>query len=283
MLLFILALIPLVPVIIHYFSQGSENAGKNQQQQLDSLVALLDSNLTPVNSEPLNQIDSTQEIVYFNFDPNTADIKEFKALGLTQEIGNRIIKYREKGGVFHRKEDIRKIYGLTDENFRKLSPYILIQRIEEEVSESIQAFRKENEAVVIKPVLFDINQVDSSELVIINGIGEVIASRIIRFRNSLGGFVRIEQLKEIYGLEPYAFENLISQSYIDKAFTPRKVSLNTLSADSLASHPYINFNEARVISAYREQHGNFKGIEDLYEILVLDRPWIDRVSPYLEF
>lgn len=281
-LFFIMTMISLMPVIIHYLSPVDGNAGIKQQQQLDSLVALLDSNLVPVATEPPDEVDSAT-VVYFDFDPNTADLNDFEALGLTQEVGNRIIKYREKGGVFRRKEDLSKIYGLSDVNFRTLSPYIVIQRIEDEVSENIQANRNENETLIKKPVLFDINIADSSELVIINGIGEVMAGRIIRFRNSLGGFVRIEQLKEVYGLEPYAFENLIRQSYIDKAFTPRKLSVNTITADSMARHPYIDYNEARVISAYRAQHGKFQGIEDLKEILVLDKSWIDRVSPYLEY
>lgn len=282
LILFIMAVISLIPIAVLYFSTEGEEPGQNQQQQLDSLISLLDSNLVPVIPESTETGDSIR-IIYFDFDPNTADLEELLSLGLTQEIGNRIVKYRESGGVFRRKEDLRKIYGLSDENFRKLSPYVVIYEIAEDLSGSINVSSDEKETLVREPVIFDINKVDSSELVIINGIGNVIASRIVRFRNQLGGFVRIEQLKEVYGLEPYAFENLMKQSYIDRAFTPRKISVNSISPDSMARHPYINFNEARVISAYREQHGNFQGIEDLNKILVLDKSWLERVSPYLEY
>ncbi len=65
------------------------------------------------------------------FDPNTADSAQLQALGISSFVLGNILKYREKGGVFRQKSDLAKIYGLNQETYKKLKPYILLPEAEQ--------------------------------------------------------------------------------------------------------------------------------------------------------
>ena len=264
-------------------SNDRSDLDEDQVQFLDSLAASIDHNFYFEESKKEEQPDSLQVVSYFLFDPNTADYEDLRSLGLSDELSNRIIKYRNKGGSFREKDDLAKIYGLSSTQFQRLKPYIKIEEIE--VADPIN----ENDISVVELqrvedfTKFDINNVDSSELLIIDGIGKVISSRLVRFRDKLGGFVRIEQLKEVYGLEEYAYDNLLSKAFISEDFQPRTILINIWPADSLDNHPYIAFREAKVIEAYRSQHGKFNEPGDLLDIVVIDSLWVRKLTPYLEF
>jgi len=50
----------------------------------------------------------------------------------------------------------------------------------------------------------------------------------------------------------------------------------------LKKHPYISWKQAKLIINYRKMHSNFKLVEDLLEIQVLNQEWFDKVKFYLE-
>jgi len=60
------------------------------------------------------------------FDPNTADSLTFRQLGLSAWATKNALKYRKKGGRFRKPDDFKKIYGLDEELFEELRPYIQI-------------------------------------------------------------------------------------------------------------------------------------------------------------
>lgn len=281
-LVIIMIAVSFLPLIVPRILETGE-VDQNQQRTLDSLASILDKNLVPIAKENSDPDDTTYHITYFSFDPNTTSIEEFQQLGLTPEIANRIIRYREKGGTFYEKEDLKKIYGLSESDYNKLYPHISIPKEDSPKLGIIESSEESSQSGVEKIIRIDMNDVDSSELIIVNGIGKVLAARIVKYRESLGGFVKMEQLGEVYGLESYAIENIQKQGYIMDSYIPRKILINKWPIDSIARHPYIGTNKARVIVAYREQHGLFENTNDLLKILVLDESWLLRISPYLEF
>ena len=252
---------------------------------LDSLVALMDERFHYDNKEESNKPVFLQ---LFSFDPNTATLADFKKLGLRDEISNRIIKYRDKGGIFHEVNDMKKIYGLSNEKFENIKPFINLpgkaRSIEtnhvEVVVTSEKSVRIPAEINVV--LHFDINKTDSLTLLQVQGIGTVLSSRIVRFRNNLGGFVHMEQLNEVYGIEDYAIANLRNAAFISDDFKPVLININQAPFEELAGHPYVSFNLASVIVAYREQHGLFKNIRDLLQIQIVEKQWLNRMEPYLE-
>jgi len=279
----ILLLISFVPLFVSKISKPQEMVVA-QQLQLDSLAAVLDQNLIPLE-DPRSIASMDQDsIFYFSFDPNKVDKNDLLLLGLSPEISNRILNYRQSGGSFSSKEDLRKIYGLTEDTYQELLPYIVIEKEDSDTSVPESVPDQSSELTEIENIVqFDINDADSSELIMVNGIGPILSGRIVKFRESLGGFVRMDQLIEVYGLEDYARDNLFNQAYVRDDFIPNPVLINQWPIDSLAMHPYIDFRKARVIVAYREQHGNFQSAADLIEIVVLDKSWVDKLTPYLDF
>ena len=280
----IMLLIAFIPLFVSRISRP-DDLDIDQKQHLDSLAAILDHSLSRPKVNPSVTSTNENSVSYFSFDPNTANYDDFLLLGLSGEISNRILKYIESGGSFNKREDFKKIYGLTDDKFQELLPYIKIDEgiPLESFSEPIQPGQgivmPESEEVV----QFNINKVDSSELIVVNGIGPTLSGRIVRFRESLGGFINMEQLLEVYGLEGYAYDNLLYQAFVGENFVPITIPINDWPADSLARHPYIDFRKARVIVAYREQHGRFKTPSDLMEVLVLEKSWVEKLTPYLDF
>ena len=126
------------------------------------------------------------------------------------------------------------------------------------------------------------SEADSVILQIVPGIGQSTASRIVKFRENLGGLHHKSQLTEVYGLKPETIDAI--WEYFD--FSPaifKKLKINQIEADELAKHPYITYAEAKVLIAYRKQHGSFMAPDDFLKIRIFKHEWIDKIAPYLDF
>lgn len=123
---------------------------------------------------------------------------------------------------------------------------------------------------------------DSVTLQIVPGIGPTLAARIVKYRENLGGFHSEQQLLEIYGIK----EEVVSKLWEYFDFDPgirRKVKINDLEVAELAKHPYIGYGEAKVIVAFRKQHGDFSKLDELLKIKIFKPEWVRKLEPYLEF
>jgi DNA uptake protein ComE-like DNA-binding protein len=126
------------------------------------------------------------------------------------------------------------------------------------------------------------SQTDSVLLQIVPGIGALTAGRIIKHREKLGGFIQIAQLNEVYGLKPEVIP-LIWDYFDFDTVTIRMLSINRAPVEELSSHPYISYQEAKVIVAYRLQHGGYQKATDLLGIKIFKSDWVEKISPYLSF
>lgn len=245
-----------------------------ERRKLDSLVAAWNE-----------KADSTAEKKYnpkfqkTPFDPNKIPVAALKAMGFPDHLSKRIANYREKGGVFRIKADLLKIYGVDSTFYHQLYAFILLP----EKLESKTQVEKVSEIVHKRPASrFDLNAADSVMLKTVYGIGPVLASRIMKFRNALGGFVNLVQLKEVYGLDSTAVRNLTERSYIDTEFNPVKININTADEKLLSSHPYITRSMAKAVVAYRFQHGSFRDVEDARKVFITLTPSeAEKLIPYL--
>ncbi|MEM9389836.1 MAG: helix-hairpin-helix domain-containing protein [Bacteroidota bacterium] len=130
---------------------------------------------------------------------------------------------------------------------------------------------------------FDINAADTLQLKQLKGIGTVLSRRIVKYRNILGGFVTLDQLSEVYGLQDSVLLQLDSMVFISPEFQPRKINVNTATPDSLSRHPYIKRPLARAINNYRFQHGDYSSSVDLGNIRLLDSLTLIKITPYISF
>ena len=220
------------------------------------------------------------------FDPNTADSVTFRQLGLPGWMARNILRYREKGGKFRRPDDFRKIYGLTEEQYQTLSPYIRIAQTDsvrprpslflaETRTDSLPKQVVEKYAPGTK---VDLNRADTTELKKIPGIGSVYAARIVAYRRSIGGFCDVSQLKEVGGL-PEGIERWFRISIPPQ----RNLKINRWGVERLCAHPYLNFYQARAIVEHRHKYGPLKSLSQLELYDVFAPSDIKKLEPYVDF
>ena len=128
---------------------------------------------------------------------------------------------------------------------------------------------------------FDINTADATQLSTIKGIGAVLAARIVKFRDKLGGFVSQVQYQEVYGLRPAVIQRLQKHTYISTDFRPALLNINTADVQTLAAHPYLTYQQARSIVRYREQHGSLSSVNALSALMLMDKTTLEKVKAYL--
>lgn len=126
------------------------------------------------------------------------------------------------------------------------------------------------------------SEADSVTLQIVPGIGALTAGRIIKHRERLGGFLQVKQLEEVFGLKPETIP-LIWEYFDFDVVVPRRMSINQATVQQLATHPYISYQEAKVLLAYRLQHGPYGKAEDLLRIKIFKSDWVEKIAPYLLF
>jgi len=213
-----------------------------------------------------------------NFDPNFANKTKLMELGISEKASNTLIRYREKGGVFYKPEDVRKIYGLSDSLYELLAPYIQISVVRRENWSQKETAKTWNEVKEEVP-LIELNRVDSVGLLPLPGIGPVYAGRIVKYRNLLGGFCYREQLKEVYGLSSETFENIYELICLDTSFI-KKIDLNEVSAKQLKMHPYLNTYQAEAILYFRDYNGRFESVNELLSNKLLSSEDFEKVKHY---
>ena len=222
----------------------------------------------------------------FFFDPNKLDAAGWKRLGLRDKTIRTIINYTGKGGYFKQPADLQRIYGLHKNEFERLAPFI---RIEEEKRnfKKFETNPKSTESV-FKPIkektnryaAVDINKANLDDFVSLPGIGEKLGTRIITFRDKLGGFHSVEQVAETYGLPDSTYQKIQTLLLVQET-NIKKISINHSSKDELKMHPYIKWKIANAIVEYRNQHGPFKSLEDLKKIILIDHETFLKIQPYL--
>lgn len=216
--------------------------------------------------------------VYFSFNPNNLAFDEWKKLGLSEKQIKVIKNYESKGGKFYKKEDLQRIYSVTPQDYARLEPYIDIpaKGFVKRFTASTSVY-KEKAAVMV-----EINHADSAELTTIKGIGPAFASRILKYRNRLGGFYRKTQLMEVYGLDSAKYEEIEKQVEIN-ASGVTQININTSDFDVLKRNPYLSYKQINAIIQYRKQHGNFKSIADLKNVAILNDDLLRKVEPYFSY
>ena len=134
-----------------------------------------------------------------------------------------------------------------------------------------------------KIVLINLNEADSAMLEALPGIGERLSARIIKYRDRLGGFHDIEQLKEVYGLQDTVLKVLASRVFVPPNSALKKLDINKCGYADFRHHPYMGHAFTKSLVAFRQTHGEIKNGEDLYQLVAVKKEEIDRMKPYFSF
>ena len=126
----------------------------------------------------------------------------------------------------------------------------------------------------------DLNVADTFDLQEIRGIGSVYAKRIVAHREKLGGFVHVEQLREVWGIDSLTYSRMLPSVYIASPVL-RKINLNQADIKTLKNHPYLDYYQAKEIYLHRMRYGDFRSVDEVRDVNLMDAETFARVKPYL--
>lgn len=233
--------------------------------------------------KPVEKIAVVYTLPLHPFDPNQLKASEWTAMGLDQKVAARIEKYVTKGGHFYKAHDLLKMYGMDTVFYKKVESKIQIAVQEKkEIKFEKKIYPSKTDVVHERKVkvLVEVNGATQEQLLEINGIGEKLASRIIKYRDLLGGFVRKDQLRKVYGMDSVNYDKIKNQITVDPLFVKR-VDLNTATLEELSKVRFIGAKRAKVILSYRQQYGDFSSLKDLLKTQVINDSILYLIEPYI--
>lgn len=287
LLMMVYPLIPALYVLINKPDPVDHKTFENEIASLDmkepdSSSAYSKQNYPQYQPSEKKYYDKAVKGELFYFDPNTLSIEGWMKLGVREKTANTIHNYLSKGGRFYKPEDISKIWGLHEDEVQRLLPYIRIEpkpaRDYNKYPGSENTKTYEKSTYTITPC--DVNYSDTAAFIALPGIGSKLAARIVAFREKLGGFYKIEQVAETYGLPDSTFQKIKSRLVIGNS-NVKKLNINMATIDELKAHPYLRYNIANAIVQYRLQHGSFSSVADIKKIMMITDDIYNKAAPYL--
>lgn len=258
------------------------------------IVSELDQSATMNLETESTALPNRRGFNFSTFNPNTVSVTKLSRMGIPSYVIINWMKFREAGGVFSKGEEIGKIYGLDSVMLAQMLPFVRIEdssgikadkfdHPEKENAGGQMAFDIGKERYNDEPrLIIDLNKADTLELQRIKGIGPVFSRRIVDFRNLLGGFYSVEQLREVYGMSSGLVDE-VSQFFVVSPDDIVKMDVNTFSLRKLKAHPYINFYQAREIVEYQKKNGIVANKSVLETFKSFDTESLEKVLPYLCF
>jgi len=208
------------------------------------------------------------------FNPNGLPQTEWVRLGLTEAQAASVKRFEEKGGRFYKKEDVKKLYVVSEAFYANIEPFINIPPQNKTVADAKPPAEKNVREKV------DINRADSATLAGLYGITPKMAQRMLRVRETFGGFHSLEQVKDLYGFHLPNYEKLSAQAYAGPA-NIRPLNVNYCTFKELLAVPGMNYDAVKTIMNYREKNGSFKKTDDLVALNLAEPGLYVKIAPYL--
>lgn len=261
----------------YFFTDFSFSSNKSpEKEQWLSLQTQIDS----LKQEKRNYVPKI-----YPFNPNfITDYKGYK-LGMSVLEIDRLLAFRKQNKYVNSPEEFQAVTKVSDSLLNAISPYFKFpdwvnnkKQFKEYKKYPNTTFAKK-EKIVVK----DINQATQEDLIKIYGIGEAISLRILKMKENLGGFVSMEQMKDVWGLSPEVIEKLNTHFKVSVLPNVKKVDINNASIKELSQFPYFNYQQARQIVTFRSMNGDFKNVDDLTKIKGLSIEKANIIALYLTF
>lgn len=205
------------------------------------------------------------------FDPNTYSKSDWTNLGLSDKQAEVVLKFTSYG--VYSNEALKKIYVIPDELFELIKDSTVYPSSGKSLNE-VELLPE----TTIQPV--NLNTATYENLIAIKGIGDFYAKRILEYRSELGGFVRKEQLLDLWKFSPEKLSEIEPQIIITGEIN--KININLASYDELAAHPYISYKVANSIVKMRQQRGSYENLRELKESKLIDEELFEKLKPYIK-
>lgn len=285
LLTILIILIIIYYLLPHIISQNQSTNNLKLKQQVQAFIEARkeENNTSPEQSTKKYNPDKNEntELTPFPFDPNNLPESQWKKIGFSEKQIQIIKNYEKSGGKFYEKEDLKIIYGISPEEYAQLEPYIRIKKQKKDEKPRLE--NKENNPLkkeAEKTYHMDLNTADSSQLIKISGIGKVFSSRIVKYRNYIGGFYNKEQLMEVYNFDSSNYQSVQKHFWVDSTKI-QKINLNTATFKELLQHPYLDYYLVKEIVNHRQEHGRYKALSELKKLDLMYAKLYEKLKHYL--
>lgn len=278
---FLLAVIVVLQFIYAFVDFSSED---EQNTTTDELIAF------QYQIDSLKQIElENRKPKLFPFNPNyITDFKGYQ-LGMTTEEIDRLHIYRKQNKFVNSVSEFQQITKVSDSLLAAISPYFkfpdwVVKRENQKKNKTIEtsSFEKPIYNKVHKISTNDINKATQQDFETVSGIGEVLATRIIKYRNKLQGYSLPSQLYEVWGLSKETANEVLETFIIKDKPIIEKVNVNTATFKEVLKNPYIDYELCKKIFEYRDEVAELQDISELRNIKDFPLDKYDRIVIYLE-
>jgi hypothetical protein len=290
----IIILLCLIVIVIIWmaFGQNVKDDKPRSFHNLDSLLLSLNEAEAQQKLEAARADEYVAEIQLkpFPFNPNNMSEEDMRRLGLSERQIKNIKNYKAKGGVFYTKNDFKKLYTISEQEYAILEPYIVIPELSKSVEarsnhvkKKVGTFEDEVKHPKSKQIpVVQLNIVDSTTLLDLPGIGPYMASRILKYRDRLGGFSAMEQLREVKGMDSARYDKISPFVKLD-SLRLRKLELNQDDFKTLLRHPYLDYELVKAIMNHRDYKGMILNWSQLQKVVQGKGQLNPRLEVYLSY
>ena len=240
-----------------------------------------------------HQIDSLRKInlenkrlKIFPFNPNYITDYKGAQLGMSLVEIDKLLAFRKTGKFINSRKEFQKVTTISDALLNSISPYFKFpdwvvernQNMQLSTSRDTRLFAKKSKYILTST---DINLAVKEDLKTINGIGEKLSERIIKYRSKLQGFSTLNQLYEVWGLDTEVVGKLLLVFKVINLPNIKKINVNTVSFRELLKNPYLDYELCKKIFEYKDEVAELQDISELKNIIGFPLDLYDRIVLYL--
>ncbi len=241
---------------------------------LDSLIAARQNAMNVQSERQTHEVVADEpHLTPFPFNPNGLPEEDWRKMGLSDRQIRTIKNYEAKGGKFYSKNDVKKMYSISDEEFAELEPFIVIPPLNRNIYDRSNrqyddkgSAEMESKTFETNPVaMVEINAADSALFGQLPKVSPYLAARIVTYRNKLGGFLNLEQLLEVKGMDSVHYQAVLPYLQFQSVET-KKVDINRDDFKTLVNHPYLDYDLVKAIFKHRDSKGMIKNWAQLQTV-----------------
>jgi len=216
----------------------------------------------------------------YPFNPNfITDFKGYK-LGMSVAEIDRLLAFRKQNKYVNSAAEFQAVTKVSDSLLAVMAPFFKFPEWTQNRKSKSVNFKQPAAAPI---AIIDINSATQEDLIKVYGIGPAISQRILNFKQSLGGFVSMEQMNDVWGLSPEVIEKLNQGFKITSPPDLKKIPINEASVKELSAFPYFRYALAKQIVTYRSMNGDIKSTADLRKVNGFPVEKAEIIALYLEF
>ena len=218
-----------------------------------------------IDSLKLIEVENNKPKI-FPFNPNYITDYKGYTLGMSAEEIDRLLHFREQDKWINSTSQFQQVTKVSDSLLNAMSPYFKFPEWVTNPKPKTN-FNYQNNAIKTFTQKTDLNTATATQLQRVNGIGEKLSDRIIKFRNKFkGGFIADVQLEDVYGISPEVLERLFNEFTVKTPRQINKVNLNTATIEQLVTIQHIDYELAYEIINQRTLREGYKSLDELLKV-----------------